>query len=649
MRIIGQFSLAVDRVHIRYDVWGPDNLNTAGAMLGCIPLPETTALTTAKLGRWVRASQDSAPYEVPDGALFGYQWPGEAVYLNLHNNTDWRDKWSINFPAVKAEAGHFVAEGDLVITSDRPAAVGALLAARPLAVDIWTDKPNNIWTTGDQPFDLKTQTVNTAPVANTVTLNWTARNFDGMVVASGALRRALDAGEAWNHDISIPAPKEGIVFVDVSAATATASVFSRTNLAVLPPHKYLSGDNSLFGISAYFPLPSEDAAENLMKRIGVRWFRDTKITDARARELGFSQNHHVGGTPNGQPDDLSANPSEKKAFIDRELSDADQHGARYLELFNEWNMTGGIGKGKLADSYVKDWLVPFSKERTQSGSRVKIMSMGLAGADMAWIDKLHDDGGWNRFDAFALHTGRGWYTADYGGDEHGPTPGADYWNFLGTIQTVNAVMAKYGRKDLWITEAYACTAPNNAWFDTYRNAAENVVLSYALADAEGVRVMQWYQLNDSVWYDQGGVNDKDSEYHYGLLNYDLSPKPSALAYATIAAALDQARFERWIQFGKTRTKGLLFDTPRGRMTILWDRSDGYRLNTTIDTPNKQFESPEPWVDEWKTKVTINVPSKAKTISEIDCIGREKFIPVKAGYARITLDGAPRIFYGISPR
>lgn len=39
------------------------------------------------------------------------------------------------------------------------------------------------------------------------------------------------------------------------------------------------------------------------------------------------------------------------------------------------------------------------------------------------------------------------------------------------------------------------------------------------------------------------VADPDNvEYHYGLTNRDLSPKPSLLAYATAARALDQAAF-----------------------------------------------------------------------------------------------------------
>jgi len=647
IRIQGQYTAGVNRVHIRYDLWGPDTVDASGAMIGCVFNPPSASAEVVKLGRWVRQSDTDAPYEVSDGSLFVLHSGPENIYLNLHGNTDWRDQWSVHFPAQKTEPGHFVAEGDLVITPQRPAAAGAILAGRPIALDVWTDQPNNLWDSSAAVYSLKTQTVNLASAARTMMISWIAHDFSGAVVAKGEDRQIVAAGNSWDRPISIPAPAEGIVFVDVTASNGKQAVFVRTNLATLPERKYLAGD-SIFGISAYFPLPDEDAAEKILKRIGCRWVRNTQMPAAKALELGMAQNYLVGMPPSGKPDDYNADPAKKAAFISHILSDADSHGAVYLELFNEWNMVA-LNTGTDADMYVKDWLLPVDAARKSSGAKVKLMSMGLAGVDTAFLSKMHDAGGWDLIDALAIHTGRGWYTPDYGGVEQGSPVKPDYWNFLGSIETANDILAKYGRKELWITEAYACTPPNNAWYDTYHHAAEDVVLSYALAMAKGVRVMDWYQLNDSVWYDQGGVSDTDTEYHYGLLNHDLSPKPSLLAYATIAAALDQAHFVRWLKFGASHTQGLLFDTPRGKMCVLWDRTDGYRLNTEpVDPVSKKFISPEPWVNDWKTTVAVTVPTSGKSVQEIDCIGRQRQLPVTHGSVMIKLDGAPKIYYGLQP-
>ena len=51
-----------------------------------------------------------------------------------------------------------------------------------------------------------------------------------------------------------------------------------------------------------------------------------------------------------------------------------------------------------------------------------------------------------------------------------------------------------GKKDLYLTEIYALDYPNHSWNDTFHESAENVLLSYALAAAEGVKNALYYQL-----------------------------------------------------------------------------------------------------------------------------------------------------------
>lgn len=49
-----------------------------------------------------------------------------------------------------------------------------------------------------------------------------------------------------------------------------------------------------------------------------------------------------------------------------------------------------------------------------------------------------------------------------------------------------------------------------------RESAENVVLSFALAAAEGVKNALYYQLFNSVWNNQLGVREDNREYFFGL-------------------------------------------------------------------------------------------------------------------------------------
>ncbi|HJN17536.1 MAG TPA: hypothetical protein QGH10_18665, partial [Armatimonadota bacterium] len=204
------------------------------------------------------------------------------------------------------------------------------------------------------------------------------------------------------------------------------------------------------------------------------------------------------------------------------------------------------------------------------------------------------------------------------------------------------IVAELGEKPIWLTEAYAPTFPNSWWHDTYRHAAENVVLTMALAVAEGIRGVHWYQLHNSTWYDVGGVSETDPEYHYGLLHRDGSLKASLLAYCTVAEALDQAEFARWLDLPAPDAKGLLFDRPDGQVAILWSRADGYILNGK----KEGYAELEPWIDPWPTKTTINIPAEGP-VRVIDCIGRETVVTPAGGEVALVLDGAPRIVYGLA--
>ncbi|HEY3333233.1 MAG TPA: hypothetical protein VGK19_24575 [Capsulimonadaceae bacterium] len=642
-RIQGQFSSGVGRVHIRYDVWGADNIKTTGAMIGCVGIPATTNIVSPKVGRWVRAENGGAPFQVSDGNLFGFAWPDVTAYIQLHGNTDWRDGWSVHFPAVKADAGHFVAEGDIVLTTGRANAAAAILAGRALSLDTWTDMPFNVWDGTTKTLPLHYEASNLANASRNLAVSWTARDFDGRVVSTGNVARTIAAGEPWRGTIDVPAPTRGIVFVELQAKAGDVTEFTRTSLAVMPRYAYRSGDESLFGMANYFPLPTEADSQAMLQRIGVRWLRFQKLDKARATQLGMSQNGHVSVGPDDAK--YKDNPATMRAWLDEQLKAADKDDVRYIELCNEWNM-GDLNKGSKAKQYVDQVLKPAAEIRKATGARVKIMSQGLAGGDPAFIDKMYDAGGWGSFDAFALHPGRGNFTADYDGTPVDGAPGGNYWNYLGTIRSVKQRIAKYGDKPLFLTEAYCPTHANTRWSDTPRHAAENLLLSYALAASEGVRVVDWYQFNNSVWYNIGGFNPKDSEYDYGIVNQDLSPKPSLLAYQTIAEAMDQAKFVRWITFDGTANKGLLFDTPRGPMAVLWNRADGYVLNRQTEAAKDTYATPEPWTDEWKTKTPLTVKALASNVTEIDCIGRRTTIPAKNGRVTLTLDGAPRIYYGL---
>ena len=262
---------------------------------------------------------------------------------------------------------------------------------------------------------------------------------------------------------------------------------------------------------------------------------------------------------------------------------------------------------------------------------VKLLSIGFANGfgGVKSLEMVARAGGWPLLDGIAYHLGRGNTVPDLGNV-------GDGWFYLSSLQELEKLIAKYGAKPIYLTEIYTPTFPNIFWDDSLRNATENVPLSYAIAQAHGVKIAYYYQLNDSVWFDIGGVNSRDREYSFGLLYRNGNVKPTLLAYQTAAKMLDKAKFEKQWKSGNT-SRGYVFSKPDGsRVALLWDRTDGYNLNQ--NTPD--FVAQEPWIPFWKSRVPVRVKCAGTEIELVNPIGQVRRIPVKNGVAELTLSGEP---------
>jgi len=435
----------------------------------------------------------------------------------------------------------------------------------------------------------------------------------------------------------------------VAVTAGTDAAFARTNLAVLPQYSYQAdADDSMFGIANYPWLLVPDAASvvALLQRLGVQRVRisydgSPGLPPSTLDAAGIRHDIQLSGIP------LGGTAAQVAAWADTNTQLAVSSGAQHFEVANEIDRPWMTAQ--TAAPYVHDGLQPVRDRLTAAGAATKVLNAGLSGMDYIWADAFHNAGGWDLIDGFAFHPGRGNFTPDYAplpADwTQGPT--GTYWNYLGSLRKARDVIAAYGTKELWMTEAYACTQPNSWWHDTYRHAAENVLLSLALARSEGVRCVDWYQLHDSFPGKSQMADPANPEYHYGLMNRDTSAKPSLLAYATAAQVLDQAMFIRWLTFADPDLKGLLFCTPDGPVSILWSRKDGYVLNADHPTDSDWFAAPEPWIDGWATKTTLTLPAAGQTVRELDCLGRERVLTASAGQVAVQLDGAPRVYYGLT--
>ncbi|MFI6505716.1 hypothetical protein [Nonomuraea typhae] len=631
----GIFTVAARRAKLRWEVSGSATLTPTGYMFARSVLAPTAPERYVPATRWTRDPRGGVPYEVNDGALYQETWSDTQAYFRLAETTvGFTNATWIHAPA----AADGATEAELVLGAMRPAAANALGAGKPLSVDVWSDQPFGLYDSGAQ-MTLKAQVVNGAAVQRPVTLTWWARDFDGRKTCGGTLTRTLAPGAVWDEAFTVRGAPQGIVFTEVTAVSGSDEAFARTNLATLKSHAYQA--EGRFGIANYtwMLVPGKAAVGQLLRKIGVKSVRIAYdgapgLSPAELDALGIPHNVQLGGVIfNGAPAQIAAWADEKSAI-------ARASGARCFEVANELNQPWM--SGQKAAEYVRDGLKPIYDRL--NGSGIKLMNCGLGGMDVNWTANFHKAGGWPMIDVFAFHPGRGNFTPDYAPppSEWQQGENGTYWNFLGALREARRTVDLHGGgKELWLTEAYACTRPNRWWNDNHRQAAENVLLTLALAVSEGVDGVNWYQPHDSTIHHPQEADPDNPEYHFGLTNRDTSVKAALLAFATATRTLEGAAFLRWMTFADPDVKGLLFDT----FAIVWTRKDGYILNADHG-PGQWYPHKEAWADTWPTKTQITLAAQGASVRVVDCIGRETSIPVKGGKARLTLDGAPRIYYGL---
>ncbi len=659
VKVTGRFVPSGHRLDVEFTAEGlPEGVKVDGSMFGRRFPSGGTALDPVKPALWTRHRNGGVPYEVPEGLLIPYDAkPGKiwfAFPMEHKVNPAWRDASSQHLAMTRNGPDSAIARFSIIVPPAdwSAAAIASRWRDRPVGLEIATDRVYNLWTDAAEPLALHATLANVTDAERGILLKHLVRDYSGNLVAEGERALSIKPSSSVKETLSIKAPSSReILFAEVSAIDRKTGVevFSRTNLAILPPHEFKAASaDSLFGIAAYWPIPTEEDAQNLMERMGVRWLRH-----GTAKYRNITAIHHS----NPKWTDAQMLTGEARhAWIRKELQQCLDHGNPWWEFGNELNMSTagiamegvGIGKALLAEKYV-DWLKDVHRIRREMGAeeKVKILSFGIAGLDLKFVDRFRELGGWDLIDGFALHPGRGNVAPDYPvTDPFAETkiePKGGYWNYYGSVRTAALMLRTYpGNKPLWLTEIYAPTFPNSFWEDSMRHGTENLVLTYALARAEGVKSAMWYQLFDSVWHDRLGADDKDREYHFGLLNRDLSLKPLVLAYATIAEALDGAVFKGWIRFDEPSARGLSFDTPRGPMAVLWSRADGYTLSRKVP----DFPSPEAWVDTWKTKTPLEIAAEGAAVTVLNPIGQPAVLPAEGGKARLELTGTPAIVYGI---
>ncbi len=582
-----------------------------------------------KSGIWTRR-EGGIPYERKGGLFVSLTNETPALATFSWKGNIWHSCVFDKYKPEKVEGG-FAFRGtiDYFVLPEKGMefAAAARMNGEPLAFSVETGKPFNLFDSSKEKITFDLTVVNTSAEKLSVPLKVSVYDYDAQAIINETKPLTLNPWEKKVFSYAPEAPGRKLVrdifFIDASADVNGTNHFIRANVATLPPHTYRHLDKSNLGIAAYFNINKREDVLNLFKRMGVRWLRQGGTTKELLKDYGIVCISN-GNVPAGKTDD------EVVANIKKWLQKAVDEGNPILEFGNEPNFTRDkVGAAKKYAHALK----LLDRARTESGLRdkVKIACAGLAGADPDFMRELKKLGGLDCFDLMNVHPGRLNSTPD--------SPGA-FWRWF-YLDAIKVSKKDAPGKPLIMTEVYARTPPHARDSDSYRASAENIILSFVLAKVEGVKALCYYQMHDSMWADVGGVNSTDKEWHYGLLNRDGTIKPSLLAFCAAAEALDGAEYVKYAMDGGGNNKMWHFKTPRGPMTVLVDRTDGY-----YPYPGEFTGFLEPWLNHWKTTKPATFRSTAKFVVTVDAIGRKKKIPVQDGKVQLQLTGAPLIVYGL---
>ncbi len=225
-----------------------------------------------------------------------------------------------------------------------------------------------------------------------------------------------------------------------------------------------------------------------------------------------------------------ARPSDISGFV-RALAFRYRGRVRYFEVWNEPDVATYWRPSPDATAYVQMLKAAHAAAKEANPESV-IISGGLLGNDLDFVQRMYDAGAKGYFDLLGLHLYPG-HSGPY--QPHDPYNIVNArWNFYG-IPGLRAKLESNGDagKNIWISEFGWQTSLAGQWPVSEATQALYIGQSYdrIFEDFPYVEAACVYDIRND------GTNLRNPEQNLGLLRWNLAPKPSYYAYGLASARL----------------------------------------------------------------------------------------------------------------
>ena len=454
----------------------------------------------------------------------------------------------------------------------------------------------------------------------------TIRSTDYSGNVSVLLTKTLNIGSGERLSIPFSHPSTQPGYFRITAEVSDKGKLldsSQMAIGILRPATPRSAVNSPFGNHARFSKQRLQEA----RKLGVQWLRmhppsATKwylVEPAKgeftfhdeairyAKSLGFD----ILGLLETTPRWASSAPAGDNSFSvypptdirdwDRYVYETVRHYRGIIDHWEVWNeptspgylkMPPGINETRRPEIYTELLKTAYRAAKRANPEAVILGGCPTARPPVEWFSKIFAEGAYDYMDVLSYH----YYTDGRPGDAL-DTPTSEH------IADLNVLQRKYSGgtlKPIWETESgimYTATAYEGmievapGYLIPSRKAAAYVVRNYIHLLSSGVERWFYYSMLPSLRSDRLDAS--------GFHEWDGSPRPLAIAYATLSWMLGPAKFVRTTILDNDITRSEFRDNAR-TIVVLWKNG---------------------WTGDQKNRVQIITPVAYRTLKVYDIMGR----------------------------
>lgn len=486
-------------------------------------------------------------------------------------------------------------------------------------------------------------------------VDYVVYDYNGNVYSSQSKTITLAANMSAGIPFQIISSRNGIYYIDLKVSDGAYSHREMYVFAMMKEYDYQYSASNPFGISGvrfgeYEPNSDTVLILDALGASNIRVcisYPDYLMEDYTLLAKYLEQLKNCDIRINGQYL-LMKNwvvPSKENAGeYTREISSALDIVGKYLsncESGNEFNLSHTAPD---MESLVQDYIDRYFEPSYNSISEeygLKIIAGAVGMSQLDWMKQMVTSGLYDRTAALATHTYGYPYSPDILDD-----PNVDVVIESSLVRT-RQFLDTYGDKTWFLNEiGYPTTAlaTTGMWSGVdLRTQADYIVRANILGLSYGADEIETYCL-----YDQQnlikGVSATNIEQNFGLFYYKdyfgrIMPKPSAIAFCNMTAALDGVQACEEIETASSTIRAFEMQMAEGLENVIVAWSNCARL--TNDRYTDLVRTPcLPWQNQWTSTEILTLEGNYDSVEVIDIMGNSKVIQGESGVVQLEINGSP---------